>query len=248
MRLPMRTDLDPVSPDNPIFLNSMGGHYGSANSLALELAGIDSLTPDPVGGVIDRDTTGVPTGVFWNHPAMDLVRSHIPPLDENQLAQDVLFAQELCLVTGITSYQDVNTRGMKRVQGYYLALDSLKCRAFLLFTIERSADADVSLEILDVYRGDWLSLGGDKFLLDGQPPTSYTYEPHPGPSWDLPTWDPDSLETVVKQLHRAGHQMAFHCMGDHAIDLALDMIEAAQEDTFRNDHRHRLGICLIEVI
>lgn len=246
MRLPNKDDLDPVSPDNPVFLNSMGGHYGSCNSMALEIAGIDSATPDPAGGLIERDSlTGHPTGVFWNHPAMDLVRYHIPPFDEDELAQDVIFAQDLCLTTGITSYQDVNTRGMTRLMGYYNALDSLKARAWLLFTIEKTQDAETSLERLFVYNGDWLSLGGDKFLLDGQPPTSYTYEPHPGPSWNFSTWNKDTLEMVVKKLHRAGHQLAFHAMGDAAIDMALDAIEAAQADTFREDHRHRIEHCMI---
>ena len=246
MRLPTKWDLDPVSPDNPVFLNSQGGHYGSANSKALEIAGIDATTPDPLGGIIERDeTTGEPNGVFWNHPAMDLVRAYYPPFDENILAEDVIFAQELCLVSGITSFQDVNTRSMGRVMGYYNAVDSLKVRAFLMFTIEKPEDAETSLENLFVYRGPWLSLGGDKFLLDGQPPTSYTYEPHPGPSWEIATWDPDTLESVVKRLHRAGRQIAFHCMGDRAIDLALNVIEAAQEDTFRLDHRHRLEHCAI---
>ncbi|MBT7466666.1 MAG: amidohydrolase family protein [Bacteroidetes bacterium] len=246
MRMPTKWDLDSVSPNNPIFLNSQGGHYGSANSEALRIAGIDADTPDPVGGIIQKDSvTGEPAGIFWNHPAMDLVRYYIPPLDEDDLAADVIFAQELCLTTGITSYQDVNTRGRKRVMGYYKALDSLKARAFMLYTIEKTNDINTSLNDLFVYKGPWLSLGGDKFLLDGQPPTSYTYEPHPGPSWDLPTWDPDTLEKVVKQLHRAGHQIAFHCMGDHAIDLALDIIEAAQADSFRLDHRHRLEHCMI---
>lgn len=246
MRLPNKWDLDPVSPDNPVFLNSMGGHYGSCNSMALKIAGIDSATSDPPGGIIERDSiTGQPTGVFWNHPAMDLVRYHIPPFDEDELAQDVIFAQDLCLTTGITSFQDVNTRGITRLMGYYNALDSLKARGWLLFTIEKTQDAQTSLERLFVYNGDWLSLGGDKFLLDGQPPTSYTYEPHPGPSWNFSTWNKDSLEMVVKKLHRAGHQLAFHAMGDAAIDMALDAIETAQADTFREDHRHRIEHCMI---
>ena len=246
MRLPTKWDIDPVSPNNPVFLNSQGGHYGSFNSEALRIAGIDSNTQDPVGGIVEKDSiTGEPNGIFWNHPAMDLVRKYFPPFDENALAADVLFAQELCLVTGITSFQDVNTRGHVRLLGYYNALDSLKVRANMLYTIEKTHDAIISADSLADIQGPWLTLGGDKFLLDGQVPTSYTYEPHPGPSWDIATWDLDTLETVVKKLHRAGHQIAFHCMGDRAIDLALDVIEAAQNDTFRLDHRHRLEHCMI---
>ena len=244
-RMPTRYDLDPVSPDNPVFLNSLGGHYGTANSKALEIAGIDSSTPNPVGGIIDKDSTGVVTGLFWNHPAMDLVRRHFPPFDEELLTECVLFAQEQYLAMGVTSFQDVNTRGVARLMGYINAVDSLKIRGYLSFTIERSQDADYSIEYLEPYQGPWLSLISDKFLLDGQPPTSFTYEPHLGPSYDFPTWNADTLKAVVKKLHRAGHQLAFHVMGDAAIDLALDAIEDALNDTPRDDHRHRLEHVMI---
>lgn len=244
-RMPTRYDLDPVSPDNPVFLNSLGGHYGSANSKALEEAGIDSTTPDPVGGIIERDSTGVPDGVLWNHPAMDLIRKYYPPFDEEDLTEDVIFAQEKYIAAGVTSFQDVNTRSMSRVRAYIAAVDSLKIRGYLLFTIEKTEDANFSVENLVPYQGPILSIIGDKFLLDGQPPTSYTSVPHLGPSYDMPTWDADTLKQVVKELHRAGHQLAFHVMGDLAIDLALDAIEEALNDTPRPDHRHRLEHVMI---
>jgi predicted amidohydrolase YtcJ len=49
------TDLDPVSEGNPVWLVHTTAHYGVADSEALEIAGIDRDTPDPPGGVIDRD-------------------------------------------------------------------------------------------------------------------------------------------------------------------------------------------------
>ncbi|MBN2102887.1 amidohydrolase family protein [bacterium] len=244
-KMPTRYDLDPVSPDNPVFLNSLGGHYGTANSKALEIACIDSTTEDPVGGIIQRDSTGVPNGLFWNHPAMDMVRQYIPPLDETVLTECVLYAQEKYLNYGITSFQDVNCRGISRLMGYVHAVDSLKIRGYLSFTIEKSRDAAFSIENLQPYQGPWLSLMSDKFLLDGQPPTSFTYDPHLGPTHDLPTWNPDTLKKVVKDLHCAGHQIAIHVMGDAAIDLALDAIEEALNDTPKPDHRHRLEHVMI---
>ncbi len=39
--------------------------------------------------------------------------------------------------------------------------------------------------------------------------------------------------------------MAFHCMGDKAIDMALDALEGALAVAAREDHRHRLEHCLI---
>ena len=53
-RLPTRADLDPVSPDHPVFI-PRGGHVVAVNSRALEMAGITSEAPDPEDGVIVRD-------------------------------------------------------------------------------------------------------------------------------------------------------------------------------------------------
>jgi predicted amidohydrolase YtcJ len=40
------------------------GHIAVANSLALQLAGIDAATPNLPGGVIVRDADGAPTGML----------------------------------------------------------------------------------------------------------------------------------------------------------------------------------------
>ena len=52
---------------------------------------------------------------------------------------------------------------MKRVQGYYQARDSLKARAYILFTIEKPEDAETSLNNLFLYQGPWLSMGAINF-------------------------------------------------------------------------------------
>ena len=77
------SDLDPVSAEHPVWLMHTMGHYGVANTLALELAGISRDTPDPPGGTIDRKPDGTPTGVL-KESAMRLVRQLIPPGDAAQ--------------------------------------------------------------------------------------------------------------------------------------------------------------------
>jgi predicted amidohydrolase YtcJ len=56
--------LDEVSPDNPVFLHDWTNHLGWVNSAALKAAKIAKDTPDPEDGVIDRDSSGSPTGTL----------------------------------------------------------------------------------------------------------------------------------------------------------------------------------------
>ena len=44
------SDLDKVSPENPVWLTHTTGHYGVANSAALKLAGVTRETKDPNAG------------------------------------------------------------------------------------------------------------------------------------------------------------------------------------------------------
>ena len=63
-RLPNRHDLDTMAGDRPLIIHRYCGHIAMANTAALALAGVTSATPDPVGGTLDRDAQGEPTGVL----------------------------------------------------------------------------------------------------------------------------------------------------------------------------------------
>jgi predicted amidohydrolase YtcJ len=66
-RHPTRSDLDKATSCHPVKLSHRSGHVHVLNSLALELAGITIETPDPPGGLIDRDIeTGEPNGILYN--------------------------------------------------------------------------------------------------------------------------------------------------------------------------------------
>jgi predicted amidohydrolase YtcJ len=116
--LPNKQDLDPVSPDHPVWIMQQGGHYGSANSLALQVAGISAATPDPSGGIIERDARGEPTGVFYNHRAMDLLRRHAPTYTMEMVRDNIVSTQPLFAACGVTSFQDNNVRGVDTVATY----------------------------------------------------------------------------------------------------------------------------------
>jgi predicted amidohydrolase YtcJ len=56
---------------------------------------------------------------------------------------------------------------------------------------------------------------------------------------------PDILKERVIRAHKQGMQVAIHAIGDKAIEVALDAIEAAIEKEPRKDHRHRIEHCEI---
>jgi predicted amidohydrolase YtcJ len=63
-RLPDRHDLDAMVGDRPVIVHRYCGHIAMANTAALQLAGVDAATADPVGGTLDRDENGQPTGIL----------------------------------------------------------------------------------------------------------------------------------------------------------------------------------------
>src|SRR5580765_4044358 len=81
--LPTKELVDPVTGDTLMFVERYDGHEALANSAAMKLAGVDAKTPDVPGGVIMRDASGTPTGVFKD-AAMALIYKAIPPMTHEQ--------------------------------------------------------------------------------------------------------------------------------------------------------------------
>ena len=63
-RFPTAADLDAAVADRPVVLERVDGHAIVVNSAALKAAGITSATKDPVGGKIERNADGNPTGLL----------------------------------------------------------------------------------------------------------------------------------------------------------------------------------------
>jgi predicted amidohydrolase YtcJ len=244
---PKRQDLDAVSPDHPVWLMQQGGHYGTANSLALKMAGITAATSNPSGGLIERDSTGEPTGILYNHPAMDLVRQYIEQVTMDDVRGYISYGQELLAACGVTSFQDTNVRDVDVVNTYLETgrQGKMVARGAVYFTLERPRDLNTALKELQRYEDPFMRFAGFKFLLDGQAPTAYCHEPHNGVAWDMPAWDPATFKRQVRTLHDTGLQMCVHCCGDAAVDLTLDAYEEAMRANPRPDPRHRIEHAIV---
>ncbi|MCL4487788.1 MAG: amidohydrolase family protein [Chloroflexi bacterium] len=245
--IPKRQDLDAVAPDHPVWIMQQGGHYGSANSRALKIANITANTSNPDGGIIERDAGGEPTGVFYNHRAMDLLRREIPLDTRANPRSYITSAQEQFAAFGVTSFHDNNVRDLEVLQAYRdMGRDgTAKLRSAVYYTLEWPKDLDTALSKVERFQDSNARLGGFKFLIDGQTPTAYTHEPHEGASWNMPTWDPATFKRAVRSLHDTGLQICVHCIGDAAVDLVIDAYEEAMNANPRPDPRHRIEHAII---
>ena len=105
--LPTKDLVDPVTGDTPIFVERYDGHEALANSAAMKLAGVTAKTADVPGGVIVRDASGNPTGVFKD-AAMSLIYKAIPPMTHDQRLRAARGALKHAASLGVTSVQHMN--------------------------------------------------------------------------------------------------------------------------------------------
>jgi len=168
-------DLDKIAPDHPVWLSQTTGHYGVANSAALRLAKIQTETPDPSSGTIDRDSSGRPTGVL-KETAQDLVTGLIPPLTDAEMEQGIREMARAFNAEGMTGVKDPEILD-KTWEAYQrvLANDALTVRVFTLWYGGTSIDEARELiakragmsRPYEANHDDHLIAGGVKLYADG---------------------------------------------------------------------------------
>src|ERR1700722_10438380 len=137
----LASDLDQITPNNPVWLMHTTGHYGVANSYALKLAHIAASTPDPPAGTIDRDAQGRPTGVL-KEAAKDLVVTLIPPTTAEQWQRGILHSIEGLHREGMTAVKDAAlSEPMWEAYRALLAQNKLNERIFVLWDAGHTLEA-----------------------------------------------------------------------------------------------------------
>jgi predicted amidohydrolase YtcJ len=255
--IPTRHQLDAVVADRPVFLPNRDGHGAWVNSKALMLAGIDSATPDPPDGRIERDADGEPVGMLQEGAAA-LVSRLLPPVTEDEYYLGLLAAQDYLLSLGITGWQDAI---LGRVDGeadptavYLRAAEAGTLRAKVVGALwwDRHQGLGQLPELL--HRRSTGQAGGFrassvKIMLDGvaENHTAAMLEPYldgdgcPTGQAGLDFIDPAELPRFVTALDREGFQVHFHALGDRAVRHALDALEAARRHNGAPSARHHLA-------
>ncbi|WP_309131089.1 amidohydrolase family protein [Brevibacterium sp.] len=104
-RPPDRELLDRAVPDHPVAMWSVDLHTLWVNARALEIAGIDSRTPDPSGGEFVRDHDGRLTGLI-REEATELVARFVPEPTRDEQVERLATTQRLFLSQGLTGLHD----------------------------------------------------------------------------------------------------------------------------------------------
>jgi predicted amidohydrolase YtcJ len=241
--------LDAVVPDRPVFLTSSDGHTGWANSKALEAAGIDQDTQDPVSGIVDRDSeTGEIIGSL-QEGAMELLTPHIPPVSPEFDQRGLKYSVDLLNSYGITAITDAWV--LRPTLEAYRALDDrneLTLRVVASLWWERTLGLE-QIEDFKLLRDEFTSgninAGTVKIMQDGvlENYTGAMSEPYfvDGFPTGIPMVDPDFLKTAVTALDAEGFQVHFHAIGDAAITQCLDAVEAAIDANGNAHRRHHIS-------
>jgi predicted amidohydrolase YtcJ len=242
-RYPTRHDLDEASPNNPAILTRVCGHICIVNTLALKEANIDSHTPNPEGGVIDRDASGEPTGIL-REKAVGLVEAKIPPPPVEDYVKATLAACQKALEAGLTAVHCITSSPQELKALLNLKAEGRLPLRFYVFIPDSELGIAKALGLRSGFGDEWVRLGGVKIFTDGSlgARTAALQEPYnDDPSnVGVAVHTQTELNTIISEAHAAGLQAAVHAIGDRAIAMVLDAINEAKKLKPSEDLRHRI--------
>ncbi len=245
-KLPTKELIDAATPNHPVFVSRYDGHMALANSLALRLAGITALTPDPPGGTIVRDEKGNPTGALKD-AAMNYVFKVIPPLTHDQRMSAVQRALKHAASLGVTSVQDMNPEYADiAIYSELLEKGQLTTRIYAAPLITEVED-QTKIGIRHAFGSPFLRIGALKGYADGSlgSATAYFFEPFN----DQPSnrgllsdeMQPISLmRDRMRKADAAGLQLCTHAIGDAGISAILDIYTEIVNTHGKADRRLRI--------
>jgi predicted amidohydrolase YtcJ len=249
---PTKELIDSVSPNNPVILSRADGHSLLVNSYVLKASGITKDTPDPFGGVIQKDPiTGEPTGIIKEN-AEEMVKSGA--VKPNRTAEEVrsriwqgyILALKEAREYGVTSIQIPGSAD-------FSAYEKLQKEGELTSRIDigESLTADTSklnkyIELEKKYpkEGNWIRFGYLKAFIDGTigSGTALMFEPftdNPSTS-GLAMMPYEKFEDMVLEADKLGLQIGTHAIGDKGNNWVLNAYENAQKVNGKRDSRHRI--------
>ena len=230
---PTRADLDKVAPNNPVYLTRADGHASVANSAALKIAGVTTLTEDPFGGQILRDKQTREASGMLIDTAQGLVSRHIPPRGAGSAEEAMVLANKRSIELGWTqihdaggSYRDVEL--FKKLYGE----GKLKIRVYKAIhgpgdDAQRLLKEGPTIGAFDNrFTFRTIKVVSDGALGSRGAALLEPYSDDPGNKGILRV-KVEELRPMLEEALRAGIQVETHAIGDWANRFILDEYERA---------------------
>ncbi len=244
-RGPTRQELDELFPDQPAFIIHLSGHGAFANSKAFEAAGVTKDTPNPKGGVFEKDKNGELSGYISGMPAWMQVGKLPSTTKETVLKSANLHASrgfttatELAIMAPrMAIFMEEVTRGES----------DFPVRVYAGMFITMPGLDEVAPQIAN-YETELFKIRYIKTWTDGstQGGTGYFSEPYYKLDADTKKGARGTQEQFNKELTKIlnlGFAPAVHANGDAAMDLALSAIEYGRKKTGKTNIRPHLIHC-----
>jgi predicted amidohydrolase YtcJ len=220
--MPRRDHLDAMAPAHPVALWRCDLHLVSVNSCALELAGIDETTPDPPDGVIEKDSSGRPTGIL-RELAPNLVKSVIPAPSADELVAAMRDGIAHLHTLGLTGLHDARLmgglEGAPALKAWQLLNEKgeLDLRCWVSLAGERIEEA-IALGLRTGLGDERLRIGHLKYFADGGmgARTAWMLEPYLDAEYGMPLGSMAELGKKIAAAEKAGLAVMVHAIGDRA--------------------------------
>ena len=238
--------LEEAAPGHPMILTRHDGHSAIASPAALELAGITAETPDPQGGVIDRDQQGEPTGILRDG-AIDLVMKFMPEESETELMRNLETSQNYLLERGVTSVGDmIYDMNHFRFLQDMARQGKLKVRVTAYTPILKWTEMKSLLKD-GIYEDEYFQYKGLKGFSDGSLGShtalmleSYEDSPDSAGIYDGDWKDVMLIRETIAEADKMGFQSVIHAIGDRAVREVLDVFEDVIKENGHRDRRFRI--------
>lgn len=251
--LPDRQLLDSVTTTRPLIASRICGHILACNTRALELAGITAHT-QVEGGSILLGPDGLPNGVLCER-AGRLLWDLAPEPSRESLEQALLCAMEQAVSEGLTTVQtnDLREENLETLLPLYQALfhrglPPLRVVHQIRFTTPEALQAFLARNGPGALNDTAHRFGSIKLMADGSLGSRtallrHDYADAPGirgVAW----MTQQTMDEMFRLCQQAGVPAIIHAIGDGAITMALDSMEAACGDG-GNPFRHGIVHCQI---
>jgi hypothetical protein len=233
--MPRRDHLDAVAPAHPVALWRCDLHLVAVNSRALELAGIDATTPDPPDGVIEKDSSGQPTGIL-RELAPNLIKAVIPAPGADAVVAAMQDGITHLHSLGLTGLHDVRLmgglEGAPALKAWQLLneKDKLDLRCWVSLAGERLEEA-IALGLRTGLGDDRLHIGHLKYFADGGmgARTAWMLEPYLDAEYGMPLGSMAELAKKISAAEKAGLAVIVHAIGDRANREIITVLEQLAE-------------------